>query len=82
MALSALADALALRGDTDAADKTYRESVDLLETEARWRPAANACRSWGQLLRTSDREAEALDVLDRAAELGMRAAPQHARAER
>ena len=81
-ALAALADALALKGETEPAHETYREAVSILESEGRWRPAANACRAWGSMLRTSGKEADALDVLDRAAELGMRATPQHARAER
>lgn len=81
-ALVALADALALEGDTDGASEAYSEAVSILEGETRWRAAANACRAWGQLLRTCGREAEAMDALDRAAELGMRAAPQHANAER
>jgi hypothetical protein len=34
------------------------------------------------MLRDHGRESEALDVLDRAAELGMRATPEAARAER
>ena len=81
-ALAALGDALASDGQTDEADTAYREATEILERESRWRPAANACRAWGQMLRGAGREAEALDVLDRAAELGMRAAPQHARSER
>jgi transcriptional regulator with XRE-family HTH domain len=81
-ALVALADALALAGKQDEASATYGEAVDILEAESRWRPAANAARAWGNLLRSTGREAEALDVLDRAAELGMRAAPQHARTDR
>jgi tetratricopeptide (TPR) repeat protein len=76
LALAALGDALALRGDTGEADAAYRDAVDALEATGRWRPAANACRAWGNMLRNGGREAEALDVLDRAAELGMRATPQ------
>jgi transcriptional regulator with XRE-family HTH domain len=75
-ALAALGDALALRGDVGDADIAYREAVDTLEAGGRWRPAANACRAWSHMLRDAGREAEALDVLDRAAELGMRATPQ------
>jgi transcriptional regulator with XRE-family HTH domain len=81
-ALAALADALALKSDVEPANAAYREGVDLLEEAGRWRPAANACRAWGNLLRAAGKEAEAMDALDRAAELGMRATPQHARAER
>lgn len=78
----ALADALALAGDVEAATDAYARAVNLLESAARWRNASTACRAWGRLLREHGREQQALDVLDRAAELGMRAAPVGARAER
>lgn len=81
-ALAALADGLALRAETDAANDAYREGVRLLESEGRWRAAAHACRSWARMLRECGREPDALDVLDRAAELGTRATPQHAHADR
>jgi transcriptional regulator with XRE-family HTH domain len=77
-ALAALADGLALNDDPDAADGAYRDAVEILEAQRRWRPAANACRAWARMLREHDREADALDVLDRAAELATRAAPAHA----
>jgi transcriptional regulator with XRE-family HTH domain len=82
LATHALADALAASGDFDGADNAYREAVDLLVETARWRIASTACRAWGRLLRENGHEDRALDVLDRAAELGMRAAPEAARAER
>ena len=81
-ALAALSDGLVLAEETADADAAYREAVRILEDEGRWRAAANACRAWGNLLRTLGKEAEAMDALDRAAELGMRATPQHARSER
>jgi len=81
-ALTALADGLSLRGEPDEANDAYREGIRVLESEGRWRAAATACRSWARMLRDGGREADALDVLDRAAELGMRAAPQHAHADR
>ncbi|HEX5245897.1 MAG TPA: helix-turn-helix domain-containing protein [Gaiellaceae bacterium] len=81
-ALAALADGLALEGESDPANEAYREAVDILEREGRWRAAANTCRTWGSMLRTRGMGADAFDVLDRAAELGMRATPQHARTER
>ena len=82
LALAALANGLALSGDRGAAGDSYREAVDLLEAAGWWRPAANACRAWGHMLRDAGMETDAIDVLDRAADLGMRAAPQHSRAER
>jgi hypothetical protein len=81
LATQALADGLAAGGDFAGADQAYREAVDLLVDSSRWRIASSACRSWGRLLRESGHENRALDVLDRAAELGMRAAPEAARAE-
>jgi transcriptional regulator with XRE-family HTH domain len=82
LAHSALAGGLALLGDHPAADEAFAQAVELLESQGRWRPAASACRAWAHSLRAQDRDREALDVLDRAAELGMRAAPEAARAER
>lgn len=81
-ALAALADGLALSNDTAGARDAYAEAVSILEEQGRWRHAATACRSWGRLLRQMGAETEALDVLDRAAELSMRAAPEGVRAER
>ncbi|MDE3024132.1 MAG: helix-turn-helix domain-containing protein [Acidobacteriota bacterium] len=78
-ALAVLADGLALKGEAAEADAAYREAVEILEAEGRFRPAANTARSWGNMLRAGGDEARALDALDRAAELGMRAAPQHTR---
>jgi transcriptional regulator with XRE-family HTH domain len=80
LAHSALADGLALGGDAEAANDAYRTAADLLEQQGRWRDATNACRAWARMLRESGHEEQALDVLDRAAELGTRAAPEGARA--
>ena len=82
LALSALGDGLALAHDATAADEAYSGAVDLLEAQGRWRPAANTALSWAKMLRQDGREEQALDVLERAAELGMRAAPADTRAER
>jgi transcriptional regulator with XRE-family HTH domain len=81
LAQTALADGLALAGDRAAAGDAFRRAVDLLERQGRWRDAMNACRNWARMLRQIGSEAEALDVLDRAAELGMRAAPDAAHVE-
>ena len=78
ISLYALADALAMSGDVTGADNAYGQAVELLERGSRWRDAAAACRAWGRLLRDNDREQQALDVLDKAAELGMRATPESA----
>jgi tetratricopeptide (TPR) repeat protein len=82
VAFAALADALALAEELPGADEAYRRSVNLLEGEGRWRDASTTCRSWARMLRQMGREEQALDVLDRAAELAMRAAPAEARVER
>jgi transcriptional regulator with XRE-family HTH domain len=78
IALHALADALAMSGDVTGADTAYGQAVELLEGGGRWRDASAACRAWGRLLRENGRETQALDVLDKAAELGMRATPEAA----
>jgi transcriptional regulator with XRE-family HTH domain len=71
-AFGALADALSLKGDAGGADDAYRQAVDLLEAGNRCRDAANICRAWALTLREQGRDKQALDVLDRAAELGTR----------
>jgi len=81
LARFALADGLALKGDFPGADEAYARCVDQLESVGRIRSASTACRAWGRLLREHGDE-RALDVLDRAAELGMRAAPQTAHIDR
>lgn len=82
LSLYALADALAQQQSLDDATAAYDDAVSLLEQTGQWRYASGAARAWGRLLRDHGRESEALDVLDRAAELGTRAAPEVARAER
>jgi transcriptional regulator with XRE-family HTH domain len=77
-----LADALVASGKSSEADAMYVRAVELLEASGRWRSASGACRAWGRMLRAQAREEQALDVLDRAAELAMRAAPEVAHAER
>ena len=81
-AFSALADGLTLAGDTPGADEAYHRAVDLLEEHGRWRDAANACRAQARMLRQAGDERQAMDVLDRAAELGTRGTPAEAHAER
>ena len=76
--LWALAEGLALSGDFDQADSTFAEAVSLLVEQHEWREAAQACRAWGRFLRRAGREAEALDVLERAADLAIQSAPAEA----
>jgi transcriptional regulator with XRE-family HTH domain len=81
IALTALGDGLALTADATRAADAYAEAVELLERQNHWRAAASAALAWGRMLRQAGREPEALDVLDRAAALGMRASPDSAPVE-
>lgn len=74
-AFAALADALVLTGELPGADEAYRRAAELLEGQGLLRDAATACRDWARMLRQMGREEQALDVLERATELGMRAVP-------
>jgi transcriptional regulator with XRE-family HTH domain len=67
-ALAVLAEALALRGDEGAGD-AFRQAAQLLESHGHQVDLADAYRAWGRYLRAGGHESEALDVLDRAAEL-------------
>lgn len=78
-ALAALAEGLALTGADDDSHDAYSQAVEVLVRQRRWREATQVCRSWARMLRAAGREQEALDVLDRAAELGLRAAPAESR---
>jgi transcriptional regulator with XRE-family HTH domain len=82
LAFSALGEALTVGDEPDAADEAFRRGVGLLEEQGHWRDATNACRAWARMLRQVGREQQALDVLDRAAGLAMRATPADARVER
>jgi tetratricopeptide (TPR) repeat protein len=65
----ALAQGLALDSSQGEANDAFRQAAALLEEHGRPQEAAAALRAWARLLRDEKREAEALDVLDRAAEL-------------
>ena len=77
-ALFALAEGLTLEAAWDEADAAYAEAVAVLEGRGQWREGTQAARAWARMLRAAGREQQALDVLDRAAELGLRAAPADA----
>jgi len=68
-ALWALAEGLALTGDTDGAHESFRNATTLLEEQGHRRDYVEAYRAWGKFLRRSGREDEALEVLERAADL-------------
>jgi len=82
LALCALGDGLALADRHQEAHDAYEKGVGRLEAEGRWRDAANSCRAWARALRHAGQEEQAMDVLERAALLGLRAAPSQARTER
>jgi transcriptional regulator with XRE-family HTH domain len=82
LALSALGEGLTLQGDYAGADEAFGEAVELLEAQGRWHHAAAACTAWGRMLRKSASEQRAMDVLERAAELGLRATSASAHSER
>jgi len=63
-----LADALAQQENPEA-DETFKLAVHLIEEHGRQVEKADAFRAWARHLRKSGRESEALDVLDRAAQL-------------
>jgi len=81
-AFFALAEGLARQGRHEEADDAFRQSVELLEQGRQWRDATQAARAWARMLRAAGREEQALDVLDRAAELGLRMSPGEIRSER
>jgi transcriptional regulator with XRE-family HTH domain len=68
VALAILAEALAEQEDPEA-DKTFKHAVQLIDEHGRQNEKADTYRSWAHYLRKAGRESEALDVLDRAAQL-------------
>jgi len=68
LAWAALADAVAQQ-DKAEADGTFRKATELLEQHGHQVDLAETYRSWARFLRKAGRESDALDVLDRAAQL-------------
>jgi tetratricopeptide (TPR) repeat protein len=66
--LATLAEALAQQEKPEA-NETFERAVALIEEHGRQIEKADALRAWARYLRRSGRESEALDVLDRAAQL-------------
>ena len=56
-------------GDNDGAHESFRKATTLLEEQGHRRDYVEAYRAWGKFLRRSGREDEALEVLERAADL-------------
>jgi tetratricopeptide (TPR) repeat protein len=69
LAYSAFAAGLALQ-DSPEADAAFRQATELLQQHGHQIDVADAYRAWARYLRGAGRESEALDVLDRATELG------------
>jgi transcriptional regulator with XRE-family HTH domain len=69
----ALARGLELEGETAASLEAFARSADTLERADKAADAAEACRAWGRALRAAGREGQAMDVLERAAELAVAA---------
>ena len=69
----ALARGLELEGDGPASFDAFRRSAETLESAEKLADAAEACRAWGRALRAAGRETEAMDVLEKAAELAVAA---------
>jgi tetratricopeptide (TPR) repeat protein len=66
--LGILAEALA-KQDNPEADQTFKLALELIDEHGRQVEKAEAFRAWARYLRKSGRDSEALDVLDRAAQL-------------
>lgn len=68
----ALAEGLVLESEIEAAIEAFHKAIDLLESNAHWREAAEASRRCAKVLRDAGRDVEALDVLERATDLAAR----------
>jgi ATP/maltotriose-dependent transcriptional regulator MalT len=62
----ALAEGLALQGNTERATEVFRLATEQLEQHGQSHAAAEALRAWAKLLHETGRSAEAADVEDRA----------------
>lgn len=72
----ALAEGLVLEGEIEPAIEAFQNAIDLLDSNARWREAAEASRRCAKVLRDAGRDVEALDVLERATDLAARSQPR------
>jgi transcriptional regulator with XRE-family HTH domain len=68
----ALAEGAVLTGEPPTAIDGFRRAVAALEDSGKHHESAEAYRAWARLLRQLGQESEALDALEKAAELGMR----------
>jgi tetratricopeptide (TPR) repeat protein len=81
-ALWALAEARGLNRDIDGADEAFRAATELLRAHGHRRDYIEAYRAWGKFLRRSGREEQALEVLERAADLAAEPAAVEAHSPR
>ena len=81
-ALWALAEAKALKGDVDGANDAFRQATELLGEHGHRRDHIEAHRAWGKFLRRAGREDQALEVLERAADLAAEPAAVEAHGHR
>jgi tetratricopeptide (TPR) repeat protein len=66
--LGILAEALANQGSAEA-DETFKRAVELIDVHGRHVEKVETYRAWARYLRKAGRESEALDVLERAAQV-------------
>jgi tetratricopeptide (TPR) repeat protein len=77
-----VAEARAGGGNREGADEAFREALELLAAHGTVRQHAAALRSYGRFLRDDDREREALDVFEQAAEVASNLQVEPAGSER
>lgn len=77
----AIAEARAGAGDPRA-DDAFRESIDLLHSHGTVRDYANALRAYGRYLREIDRDHEAMEIFERAANVASHLQGERTAAER
>ena len=65
----ALAEGLVLEREVPAATEAFARAVEAYERARKPKDEARAYRAWGRLLRSEGREAEALDALEKEADL-------------
>jgi tetratricopeptide (TPR) repeat protein len=78
----ALAQGLSLEDEVPAAMESFRRATEAFEEAGKLHEAAEAHRVWSRALRAAGRESEALDVLERAADLAEQAGRTEIRATR
>ena len=78
----AIGEAEANEGRIDEANEAFARAADELDEQSHLRERIELHSTWGRALRKAGREAEALDVLERATDLAVRTGQADARTER